>query len=209
MQAVITDVLNEFHARHAAEERHHGTISHTQRQAERDDFLFPIGPEVGALLNVLIKGRDSKTIIEIGTSYGYSTIWLAEAARAVDSKVISLDHDASKQEYAAEALVRAGLRDWVEFKTGDAAETLANLPDSFDFVLLDVWKEFYIPCFDAIYPKLNDGALIVADNMLLPPELREQGKLYRAHIRSFAGIESMLLDLGMGVELTRYLRDTV
>ena len=133
-----------------------------------DEFLLPVGPATGQLMNILIKEAKATTILEIGTSHGYSTVWLAEAARATGGKVITLDVHAGKQEYARKALGKAGLASLVEFKLGDARESIAALPGPIDFVLLDLWKDLYIPCFELFYPKLGSGAMVVADNMLFP-----------------------------------------
>src|SRR6185503_17643260 len=82
----------------------------------RDELLLPIGPDTAAFLRALVEGADARAILEIGTSYGYSTVWLAEAARATGGKVISLELHAHKVEYAKEQLAKAGLADYVEFR---------------------------------------------------------------------------------------------
>ena len=204
MDAAVQAVLDEFHERTEAEQQVLRELGHEKIQPRRDEFLFPVGPEVGTMMNLLVKGAGAKAILEIGTSRGYSTIWLAEAARETGGRVTSLDYDADKQQEAAQTLARAGLTDYVEFRAGDAMETINQLAGPFDFALLDVWKNFYVPCFDALYPKLSPGALIAADNMLLPPELKVYGEAYLAHVRTHADIDSVLLPIGQGVELSRY-----
>jgi len=169
-------------------------------------FCFPVGPATGQLMNILIKEAKAKTILEIGTSHGYSTVWLAEAARATGGKVITLDLHAGKQEYAHNALRKAGLADLVEFKLGDARESISTLSGPIDFVLLDLWKDLYIPCFDLFYPKLSGGAIVVADNMLFPEFSRSDAALYRQHARAKADLQSMLLPVGSGVEVSRCVR---
>jgi predicted O-methyltransferase YrrM len=169
-----------------------------------DEFLISIGPETGTLLNVLIKSLQAPTILEIGTSYGHSAVFLAEAARASEGRVISLDVSADKQSFAREQLTEAGLGAFVEFITGDAREVIASLSGPFDFVLIDLWKDLYIPCFDLVYPKLSDGAFVAADNILFPDLFRDAMIAYRKHVRDQAGIESVLLPVGSGIELSRY-----
>ncbi len=204
MDVDVQTVLDDFHARTAAEGKLLRELGHEKIQPRRDEFLFPVGPDVGTILNLLVKGASAKTILEVGTSRGYSTIWLAEAARDTGGKVISLDYDGDKQREAARALSRAGLIDFVEFRAGDAIEAIAQAPERFDFVLLDIWKEFYVACFDALYPKLNAGAFIAADNILLPPELKHHGEAYLQRLREHADMDSVLLPIGQGVELSRY-----
>jgi predicted O-methyltransferase YrrM len=87
---------------------------------------------------------------------------------------------------------------------GDARESLAALREDVDFVLLDVWKDLYIPCFDLFYPMLQPAALIVADNMVFPESARECAAEYRKHVRTKPHIDSVLLPVGSGIELSRY-----
>ena len=111
-----------------------------------------------------------------------------------------------KQEYARAALSRAGLAEFAEFKLGDAREPLAALPGPIDFVLLDLWKDLYIPCFDLFYPKLGSGAMVVADNMIFPEFSRRDAEDYRKHVRAKADLQSVLLPVGSGIEVSRCTR---
>jgi predicted O-methyltransferase YrrM len=81
---------------------------------------------------------------------------------------------------------------------------MAALTGPFDFVLVDLWKELYVKAFDLFYPKLSPGAIIAADNMILPENYREDALRYRKHIRSKPKIDSVLIPVGSGVELSRY-----
>jgi predicted O-methyltransferase YrrM len=170
----------------------------------RDELLLPIGPATAGFLRTLIEETQAKAILEIGTSYGYSTVWLAEAARATGGKVISLELAARKANYAKAELGKAGLADFVDFRVGDALKTLESLPGPFEIVLLDVWKDLYVRCFDLLYPKLAPGAIVVADNMLFPEASRPDANLYRARARAAAGISSVLLPIGSGIEVSRF-----
>ena len=71
-------------------------------------------------------------------------------------------------------------------------------------MLLDLWKDLYIPSFDLIHPKLADGALVVADNMLHPERARPDANRYRARVREAGGMTTVLLPVGHGIELSRY-----
>ena len=173
-------------------------------QTRRDDFLIPVGRETGTVLNILIKAAQAKRILELGTSYGYSAVWLAEAARATGGKVVSLDVEPKKQRFAREMLAGVGLAEFVEFKAGDALKILPALSGPFDFVLVDLWKDLYMPCFDLFYPKLAKGAFIAADNMLMPEYARRDAEKYRKHVRAQPQIESILLPIGSGIELSRF-----
>jgi predicted O-methyltransferase YrrM len=207
MDSRVEAVLAEYDERAAREWAMMRDMSLEETTRRVDDFLISIGPDTGTLLNVLIKGARSKTIVELGTSYGHSTVFLAEAARACDGHVVSIDISAAKQRYAHEQLAEAGLDSLVEFVTGDAREVLAAMPGPFDFVLVDLWKDLYIPCFDLAYPKLAEGAFVAADNVLFPDLFRAEMMEYRRHVRGKPGIESVLLPVGSGIELSRFARE--
>jgi predicted O-methyltransferase YrrM len=152
----------------------------------------------------MVKALGARSILELGTSYGYSTLFLAEAARATGGKLVTTELSADKIAYASGMMEQAGLGDIVEFRQGDARETIRSLPGPFDFVLVDLWKDLYVPCFDLFYPKLAPGALIVADNMIEPAVARDDGLAYRRHVRQAPHIETVLLPLGQGIEVSRY-----
>lgn len=200
----VKAVLARYDERAASELAVMQGLSPEQLMQRVDEFLISIGPDTGMLLNVLIRSMRARSIVELGTSYGHSTVFLAEAARASDGKVISIDISADKQRYAQEQLTAAGLGPFVEFRTGDAREIIPSLAGSLDFVLIDLWKDLYIPCFDLVYPRLSEGAFVAADNMLHPEFFRDEMAAYRRHLRRQSGIDSILLPVGSGIELSRY-----
>ncbi len=170
--------------------------------AVRDEFLLPIGEEVGAVLHALVLARRPAVILELGTSYGYSTLILADAARAVGARVVSMDLADYKQAFARARLEEAGLEGVVDLRCGDALALLADDPGPFDFVPLDIWKDLYGPCLEAFYPKLADEALIAADNVIDPPMAREDMRAYRAAVAALPDLTSALLPIGQGIELS-------
>jgi len=170
--------------------------------AVRDEFLLPIGAEVGAVLHALVLARRPGTILELGTSYGYSTLILADAAKMVGARVISMDLADYKQDFARARLEQAGLDSIVDLRCGDAIALLAADPGPFDFVLLDIWKDLYSPCLEAFYPKLAEEALIAADNLIDPPSAREEMRAYRAAVADLTDLKSILLPIGQGLELS-------
>jgi predicted O-methyltransferase YrrM len=86
---------------------------------------------------------------------------------------------------------------------GNALETLKTLSGPIDFVLVDLWKDLYIPCFDLFLPKLAPGAMVLADNMIEPVMARADAEAYRAHVRASGRFDSVLLPVGSGIELSR------
>lgn len=155
------------------------SLPEAEWMARLDEFLIFVGPDTAKLMHMLVVSSKAQHIVEIGASYGYSTVWLADAARSTGGKVHSFELSAKKIEHARTQLKRAGLEAWVQFHAGDAREMLARFGESIDFVLIDLWKHLYVPCFELVYPKLNPGAFIVADNMLYPENVREQAQAYR------------------------------
>ena len=198
---VIERVLVDFERR--ADEENRRRSSPGSQDVSRDDLLLSVGREAGILLYLLATGGQARRILELGTSYGYSTVWLGAAARATGGKVLSLELKEFKIEAARQALTRAGLSTRVEFHVGDCLESLKALPGPFDFVLLDVWKDLYLPCFELVHPKLAPGGVICADNMLLPETVRPQAEAYRARVRAAGDMDSVLVDVGNGIEISR------
>jgi predicted O-methyltransferase YrrM len=206
MDSKVQAVLDEYHARMERELAMMRTLSMAEIDSRKNDLLIAIGPQTAQVLSNLIKGQGARTIVELGASYGYSTLWFAEAARETGGRVISFELDAVKVDYIRARLEQAGLTPFVEFRIGDAREQLLSLDLPVDFTLIDLWKELYIPCFDLLLPRLARGALIAADNILEPPVFREMAEQYRRHVRANGGFDSVLLPVGSGVELSR-LRD--
>jgi predicted O-methyltransferase YrrM len=197
-------VLEEYHARDAWERPiQRGLLGSPDYERRRNEFLLSIGAEVGQLLGILIKAARAQVIVEAGTAYGYSTVWLAEAARTTGGRVYSLELDASKVDYARAMIAKAGLAQQVEFLVGDAVESIAALRATVDFVLIDLWKELYVRTFEAVRPRLRLGALVAADNILFPEQYRALSADYVAAVRAAGHFETVTLPLGHGVELSR------
>ena len=130
-----------------------------------ENAYLPITKEQGENIKELIIENDCKNIVEFGTSFGISTIYMAEAARQTGGKVISSELIESKAVKALNNITEAGLNDFVEIRIGDAMETLRGLSAPIDFLFLDGWKDLYLPLFQMLEPLLHSGTLIYADNM--------------------------------------------
>jgi predicted O-methyltransferase YrrM len=202
MDQKIEAVLEAYHALIREEHSKPREMPPGGRDGGQDRRLRAVGPETGRFINILAKSLKAPTILELGTSFGYSGIWLAEAARASGGKLISMELHAYKTEFAREMAEEAGLSEHIDFQIGDAVEMIKALPTSVDFVLVDLWKDLYIPCLEAFYPKLNAGAIIVADNMFMPGN--DDVKRYGEAVRAKPGITSVLLPVGSGIEVSRY-----
>lgn len=205
MDAKIEGLLHDMEARWRKEQAEQADIGREAAYSRVDDYLLPVGPETGRLMSDLIRATRAQLVVEVGSSYGYSTLWLADAAREVGGRVVSLEIHPGKIAAASATLASAGLSDIVEFIEGDAVASLESLEGPVDFALIDLWKDLYIPCFGRLAGKLSPGALIVADNITFPPDNAENAAAYRAHIRTDARFESLLLPIGAGLEITRRL----
>ena len=142
-------------------------------------------------------------MLEIGGSRGYSTIWLAAAARYLGGRVLSLDHDPLKVEAWRRNIAEAGLEEWAELVAGDARETLPQIEDVFDLVFIDAEKEDYEELFRLARGKVEPAALFVADNVLSHPETLAA---YSAARQADATLESVTVPLDRGLELSVVLR---
>ena len=129
------------------------------------DFYLPVSPEAGRLLYSLVRATRPGTIVEFGMSLGISALHLASAVRDNGSgRLVTTELSAAKVTAAKETFAETGLDDVITVLEGDALTTLADLDGPVDFVLLDGWKEMYLPVIKLLEPRLTPGALVVADN---------------------------------------------
>jgi predicted O-methyltransferase YrrM len=136
------------------------------------DVYLAIEPAMGVFLNLCAKTIGAKTIVEFGTSYGISTIYLA-AAKDVGGKIIGTELEATKAEKARANLEEAGLGDLVDIRVGDAMETLKEIEGPVDLLFLDGWKDLYVQMAKMMEPELRPGSLVLADNIhTFPDELK-------------------------------------
>lgn len=198
----LSAVLDQYHDRMRKERQEMRREIVGGRDGGQDQRMRAIGPQTGQLLNIMIRSLRNPNILEIGTSFGYSTLWLADGARAAGGKVTTLEYHDYKSQYAQEMAVKAGLAAYVDYQVTDALDFLEKTDDKFDFVFLDLWKDLYTSCLDLFYPKLNDSAIIVADNMIKPGG--EEIARYSAALKQKADLTSLLLPVGTGIEVSVY-----
>jgi len=136
------------------------------------DLWLPVSRETGTLLYMLARSSNARSIVEFGTSFGISTLHLAAALRDNGGgRLITSEFEPTKVVRAREHLAAGGLVDLVEFRAGDALQTLSvDLPESIDLLLLDGAKALYGDILALVESRLRPGALIVADNADLSPD---------------------------------------
>jgi predicted O-methyltransferase YrrM len=197
----VEQVFAEYEQRNA-EERATAAAIGSKLFERRDEFLLPIGREVGWFLHSLILAKRPARVLELGTSYGYSTLFLADALTQAGGTLITMEKADYKQAAARRNIEKAGISAVVDFRLGDAVALINADAGPFDLVLLDIWKDLYIPCLRALYPKLADEGIIAADNMIEPTVVREDAGKYRAAVASLPDMQTMLLPIGSGIELS-------
>jgi predicted O-methyltransferase YrrM len=160
---MFSDIPQEILSRMAELERidSHDRTDGTPRMKR----LRQIPPEVGKFIAILAAAAPAGRWIEIGTSAGYSTLWLALACRAVGRKITTYEILAEKAALARQTFAAAGVSEVVEFVHGDA---LDHLPERNDiaFCFLDAEKEIYDRCYEALVPGMVWGGILVADNAI-------------------------------------------
>lgn len=119
----------------------------------------------GELLHDTIVQRGYKRALEIGTSNGYSGLWIALALRKTGGKLITLELDETRANLAAQNFKRLGFDDIIELRRGDALKILPTLEGPFDFVFIDAWKEDYPKYVEMVLPKVPSGGAILAHNV--------------------------------------------
>ncbi|OCJ04360.1 methyltransferase [Rhizobium sp. AC44/96] len=202
MDSKILAVLDAYHELIDKEKNSPREEAPGGRDGGQDRRLRAVGPQTGQLLNIIAKSLVAPTILELGTSFGYSGIWLAEAARQTGGRLITMELHKYKSAYARDMATKAGLSDHIDFRVGDAVAMIGDLQIGIDLDLVDLWKDLYVPCLEAFYPKLNPGAIVIADNMTRPGN--EDVRAYARAIRSKPGITSVEIPVGAGLEISRF-----
>lgn len=128
------------------------------------DAYLAISKEQGLDLINLIKSNDIKNIVEFGTSFGISTLFLAQGAIETNGRIITTELIESKAFKAIENFKQAGVNDLIEVRVGDALETLKNHNTAIDLLLLDGWKDLYHPLFRMLEPNYHKNTIIYVDN---------------------------------------------
>jgi caffeoyl-CoA O-methyltransferase len=189
----------------------------------RPEMMLAITLDTGMFFNITLKAMRAKRILEIGTSSGYSTLWFAEALMQIsemsntrqENTIITIEMDHSKIERANKNFDEAGVKDLIELKEGQADDILSEISKNynnenylkngnrlFDFVFFDADKENLRYYFDLVLPMLRVGGIIATDNMLYPEEYRPMMIDYTNYIKNKPNIESVMVPIGNGEELT-------
>jgi predicted O-methyltransferase YrrM len=167
------------------EELHRHGVEHDEGKTDRLERLRNVEPETARVLAVLVRATAARRVLELGTSNGYSTIWLADAMRSVGGRLLSVDLDAVRSAVADQNLDRGGVRELVELRVEDAEITLRRSPDSaWDMIFLDAERPAYSHYWPDLLRVLRPGGLLAIDNVLShAEEVRELRALVHAERR--------------------------
>lgn len=173
----------------------------------REDF-WNIDNESANFLSILIKANNSKNALEIGTSNGYSTIWLANALKATGGKLTTIEFWDNRLNVAVENFKKCAVDNIIETRLGQAVMILEEMvysknPPLFDFVFIDANKSEYIKYFKLIHPMLKKGGIIAADNILSHYKKVEP---YVNAVTSHKSYQSQLIPLDTGIMVSYKLQ---
>ena len=172
-----------------------------ERAALLREAYIPVSPEAGRFLYTLVRGTQPGTIVEFGTSFGISTIYIAAALRdRGGGVVITTELLVTKAERAREYIRESGLSELVDLRVGDALQTLRGLERNVALVFLDGAKDLYVPVLKLLEPALKPGALVIGDDLDLFPDALAP---YLSYVREPAnGYVSVKVPIGDAMELS-------
>jgi predicted O-methyltransferase YrrM len=184
------------------DDRVRGVLERLEAEEPRPPGV-PVAPDTGRFLFSLVAPQADCEVLEVGAGRGYSTIWLAAGVRNLGGRVLSLERDESCIADWRRNIADAGLEETALLVEGDARETLAAIDDVFDVVFLDAANQFYEELFALARERLELGALVVADDVILHAD-----KLgaYSAARRADPSLLSLTVPLDRGLELSVVLR---
>jgi predicted O-methyltransferase YrrM len=129
------------------------------------DKLVALEPDKAEFCHLTCRALGARRIVEVGTSFGVSTLYLADAIRANGGGVVvGVEHEPAKAAAARAHFAEAGLSEFIDLRDGDLRETLKVIEGPVDFVLMDIWVEMARPAIELIHPHIRKGGVIVADN---------------------------------------------
>lgn len=210
----LTDALHEYMLTHGSppDEVAADLISETARLGEVAEMQIP--PQQGALLTMLARLVKARTIVEVGTFTGYSTLCLARGLRA-GGQVITMDLREDWTDMARKAWERAGVADRIDVRLGRAIDTLALLPRQsvVDLAFVDADKAGYIDYWEQLVPRIRPGGILVVDNVFYGGEVVNAAaegnaaviRAFNEHAAADPRTDIVMLPLADGVTLARKL----
>jgi predicted O-methyltransferase YrrM len=175
-------------------------VLHEIEESSKKGQFWNVPFTTANFLHMLVKAVGAKKVLEIGTSNGYSGIYLAEALSGQGGVLYTVESHRERFLLAQENFQKSGLAPFIQQIFGHAPEILTELPGDFDLVFIDATKMEYKSYLEVLLPKVRRGGLIVADNAL---SHGEEMRDYFEFLEKLAGVESVLLPFDNGVFLSR------
>jgi predicted O-methyltransferase YrrM len=148
------------------DELHTYGLAHDAGKEDRLERLRNLEPDTAALLALIVRATGARRVLEIGTSNGYSTLWLADAVRATGGHIVSIELDPDRSAQAARNLARGGVTKFAEVLVQDARDTLRqSADDAWDLVFLDAERPAYVSYWPDLVRALRPGGLLAVDNV--------------------------------------------
>ena len=173
-----------------------------ETEATREDAQMSVGALEGAFLRFICAIKRPRLALEIGVFTGWSTIELARGLPE-GGRLIACDVNEETTAVARRYAEEAGVAGRIEFRVGDAKETLATLDGPFDLVFIDAWKPDYVDYYEAVLPKLAPNGLILADNTLAALQGNDGIEQFNDYVRADERVECVLVPIRDGVTLIR------
>lgn len=165
-----------------------------------DSNLLAVSEEDGRFLRFLVVSSGAKRVLEIGGANGYSAIWIGLGLRETGGRLVTIEYDAARAKDAEANIKAAGLADVVQVVSGDAFKAIPELAGSFDMVFLDAWKKDYQRFFDLVFPRLDNGGVFVAHNVV--NKASEMGD-FLTTLRTHPGLRSAIVSpSGEGISVS-------
>jgi predicted O-methyltransferase YrrM len=171
---------------------------HDAQEQDHSKKMLNLEPATAHLISMLVRSSRRTRLLEIGTSNGYSTIWLAWATHPFGGHVISIDRDAHKLALADDNLRQAGLREVVDLIHGDAIQVVATLAGPFDCVFFDADRKSAPSQLALLVPKLTTEVFLLADNALSHPQ---EIAAYLAAVQVLPQFEHLVIPIGKGLSI--------
>jgi caffeoyl-CoA O-methyltransferase len=173
-----------------------------ETEATTDAPQMSVGALEGAFLRFLVAIKQPRLVLEIGVFTGWSSI---EMARALPpgGKIVACDVNEETTDVARRYAEEIGVADRIDYRVGDAAETIESLDGPFDLVFIDAWKPDYVDHYEQVLPKLADDGLILADNTLSALNGNEAIDSFNEHVLADTRVECVLVPIRDGVTLIR------
>lgn len=188
MDQAILDVMAEIEMRNERE-----------KMRGVSEGIDALDPEAAKLLYIMALGGKARSIIEVGTGVGYSTLWLGAAAKTLGGKVITCEIDPAKAEEARANLEKAGLSGIVEILSGDGRETLRDREEPVDLLFVDATFGHYETFFDVVYKQLAVGSMVIADNVVEDAFDLDD---YITYVQNHPNLDSQTVRIGDGLEVS-------